>query len=370
LKRATFDLGYGLASLVVRVGRGSIGHQSKLPSTTRRSSSVLFRFAKLRFDIQFQNDFAPADFLGSRLRGGYGFGLLAQLCRRDYLLSCARQPQLCECDYLRLFRPRRDSSKVNPVGAPLGNQQNLPATFALDPPDARNRPYQAGERMLFDFVAIGPMCDYLPQSIKAFEEFGKVGLILDSLHRARFRLVAVNDVLDSGRSVYESEKLVSHLSLDISQAVSEATEPGNEILITFCTPTRIENQNARCKDRETGLAIFSDFYDLIYNTAHRVAGLWQLYGENWHGPVEFFRWRERLLKLSRQITTIQSDLKMMRLCGYSNMQEAPKPLDGFIGSMRFSGDFSPFMELLRIAEIVHIGSETTCGLGQFCIVET
>lgn len=325
----------------------------------------MFRFAKLQFDIQFQNDFAPADFLGSRLRGGYGFGLLAQLCRRDDPLSCAGQPQLCECDYLGLFRPRRDSSRVNPVGAPLGNQQNLPATFVLDPPDARNRPYREGERMLFNFIAIGPMCDYLAPSIKAFEEFGNVGFILDPLHRARFRIVAVHDALDAGRSAYESGKF---LSLHISQAVSEATGAGNEIVITFHTPTRIENQNARSKDRETGLAIFSDFYDLVYNTTHRVAGLWQIYGEAWPGPTEFFRWRERLLKLSRQITTLQSDLKMMRLCGYSNFQEAPKPLDGFVGSMRFSGDFSPFIELLRIAEIVHIGSETTCGLGQFRIV--
>lgn len=222
--------------------------------------------------------------------------------------------------------------------------------------------------MLFNFIAIGPMCDYLPQTIKAFEEFGKMGFILDPLHRARFRLVAVNNVLDSGRSAVQSGKLAPNLSRDISQAVSEDTEFGNEIVITFCTSTRIQNQNARSKDRETGLAIFSDFYDLIYNTAHRVAGLSQLYGEAWPGPAEFFRWRERLLKLSRQITTIQHDLKMMRLCGYSNLQEAPKPLDGFVGTMRFSGDFSPFIELLRIAEIVHIGSETTCGLGQFRIV--
>ena len=328
----------------------------------------MFRFAKLQFDIQFQNDFAPEGFLGSRLRGGYGFGLLAQLCRRDDPLSCADQPQLCECDYLSLFRPRRDSSKVNPVGAPLGNQQNLPATFVLDPPDARNRPYREGERMLFNFTAIGPMCDYLSQSIKAFEEFGNVGFILDPLHRARFRLLAVHDALNSGHSVYESGKLASNLSRDISQAVFEVTESGNEMVITFRTPARIENQNARSKDRETGLAIFSDFYDLVYNTAHRVAGLWQIYGEAWPGSAEFFRWRERLLKLSRQITTIQNDLKMIRLRGYSNLQEAPKPLDGFVGMMRFSGDFSPFMELLRIAEIVHIGSETTCGLGQFRIV--
>ena len=95
--------------------------------------SALFRFAKLQFEIQFRDDFGPADFLGSRLRGGYGFGLLAQLCRRDDPLSCAGQPQRCECDYLRLFRPTRETLSVKPFGAPLGNHLNLPATFVRGP---------------------------------------------------------------------------------------------------------------------------------------------------------------------------------------------------------------------------------------------
>jgi hypothetical protein len=268
-----------------------------------------------------------------------------------------------------LFRPSRESSSVQPIGAPLGNQENLPATFVLDPPDPRVRPYQAGERMLFELIGIGPMCDYLPHSIKAFEEFGKVGFILDPLRRAHFRLVNVRDVLSGNRQVYDSGQVFPIRSRDIVEAVSEATECANENDVTFRTPARIENRNAHRKDRETGLAVFNDFYDLVYNTAQRVAGLWQIYGDNWPGPAEFYRWRERLLKLSRQITTIHSDLKMVRLSGYSNLQEAPKRLDGFVGSMRFAGDFSPFIQLLRIGEIVHVGAETTCGLGQFRIVD-
>jgi hypothetical protein len=329
----------------------------------------LFRVAKLQIEIEFLDDNAPADFLGSRLRGGYGFGLLTQLCRRDELLSCATQPQLCECDYLRLFRPSRESLKVKPLGAPLGNQGNLPATFVLDPPDLRIRPYHTSERILFEIIGIGPMCDYLAQSIKAFEEFGKVGFILDPLRRAHFRLVTVRDVLGGNRLVYDSGQLLPIVSQDVAEAVSEAKAWANEIVITFRTPTRIENQHARRKDRETGLAVFNDFYDLVYNVAHRVAGLWQIYGHSWAGPAEFYRWRERLLKLSRQVATIHNDLKMVRLSGYSNMQEAPKRLDGFVGSMRFAGDFSPFIQLLRVGEIVHVGAETTCGLGQFRIVD-
>src|SRR5207249_11883407 len=129
------------------------------------------------------------------------------------------------------------------------------------------------------------------------------------------------------------------------------------------------NRNARRKNKETGLALFIDCYDLVYNLANRVAGLWQVHGDKWPGSAEFYRWRERLLKHSREITTVHCNLEMIRLRVYSNLQEAPKRLDGFVGSMRFTGDFSPLLQLLRIGEIVHVGAETTIGLGQYRIIK-
>jgi hypothetical protein len=179
----------------------------------------------------------------------------------------------------------------------------------------------------------------------------------------------VRDLLNYGRELYDSGRFLPAASRKIAAIVSETTAAVNDIAITFRTPTRIENRNARSKDNETGLAMFGDFYDLVYNLTNRVAGLWQLYGEQWPGPAEFYRWRERLLKGSREVTTVRRDLEMICLQGYSNLQEAPKRLDGFVGEMQFSGDFSPFLQLLRIGEIVHVGTETTCGLGQYRLIE-
>jgi len=227
----------------------------------------LFKFAKLEIEIQFQDDFAPAGFLGSRLRGGYGLGLLSQLCRRSDPLSCASSPEICECDYLRLFRPHRSNLKLKLVGAPLGNHQNLPAAFVLDHPAARENPYQSGERIKFCFIAIGPMCDFLEPSIKAFGSFGNTGFIVDSRHRARFAVVAVRDAFALGTPVYKAGDLAAKASRNILDAVFMTEQFKSEIDIRFSTPTRVENQNARRKDRETGLVIFSDFYDVVYRPA-------------------------------------------------------------------------------------------------------
>ena len=128
------------------------------------------------------------------------------------------------------------------------------------------------------------------------------------------------------------------------------------------------NQNARERDEASGISLFADFYDLVYNLTNRVGGLWQLYGDGWPGQAGFFRWREKLLRASRQVSTTHRDLQVERVEGYSNRQQASRPLRGFIGSMRFQGDISAFKELPGIGEIVHVGNQTAFGLGQYQIV--
>ena len=39
-----------------------------------------------------------------------------------------------------------------------------------------------------------------------------------------------------------------------------------------------------------------------------------------------------------------------------------------IGSMKFEGDFAPFVELLCIGEIVHVGQQSAFGLGRYTVV--
>nr|MBA3322880.1 CRISPR system precrRNA processing endoribonuclease RAMP protein Cas6 [Pyrinomonadaceae bacterium] len=48
--------------------------------------------------------------------------------------------------------------------------------------------------------------------------------------------------------------------------------------------------------------------------------------------------------------------------------EKDLPLTGFVGKMQFAGDFTPFLELLLIGEIIHLGQQTTNGLGRYSLL--
>jgi hypothetical protein len=327
----------------------------------------LFQFSMLQFEIELLDDHAPGDYWGSRLRGGFGDALLDQLCIRQDPLQCRRAPQSCECGYQQLFKPTREISTLKPTGAPLGSHNNLPAPFVINPPPVENRPYQQGRRLIFDFVALGPMCQHIKQVVQAFAAYGETGLMRGGARRARFALTEVRDLLGGGRSIFGMGRLRPVVMRNIAAVAAEigAREGGTQLQMEFITQVMIDNQKAQKRDHQTGLKVFADFFDVIYNLTARVAGLWQLYGEGWPGQAEYYRWRERLLKASRQITILQNSLEMIYLTGYSNRKEAPTPLHGFVGTMKFSGDFTPFLNLLAIGEVIHIGNQTTYGLGRY-----
>lgn len=330
----------------------------------------MFRVAKLRFEIELLDDRAPRGYWGSRLRGGFGETLRTQLCSKDDPLQCRAGTQPCECSYSSFFEPTREKDGQALQGKPLGNQDNLPASFVISPPDSSMLFSRKGDRFSFDFVAIGKMCESMAEVVRAFEAYGEIGLVRSASSRAHFRVHDVFDLLAGGRSIYWQGHVEKPIAKSAAAVTADllAQTPAEALQVIFRTPVRLKNEKAKLIDPETGLTVFSDFWDFVYNLANRVAGLWQLYGENWLGQAEFYRWRDRLLRAARKIETVESDLKIIYLRGYSNRQEKPKRLDGFVGSMKFEGNLTPFRELLAIGEIVHIGGETSAGLGHYRLV--
>ncbi len=100
----------------------------------------------------------------------------------------------------------------------------------------------------------------------------------------------------------------------------------------------------------------------------RIAAVWQLYGHAWIGQAEFYRWRNRLLQASKEIITKDVELRRQSHVHFAGDQRKLIELDGFVGAMHLCGDFTPFMELLLLGEILHVGESTTKGFGQYKVI--
>lgn len=320
----------------------------------------MFFISQLQLRILLLDDHAPAGYWGSRLRGGYGHVLKEYLCNHKDLETCLGCERFADrsCEYPRLFEPIRTPEESHLADHPLKNQTNLPRPFVIDLPRLITMESIARKRLRFGFTLIGPLSDRIEYPVTAFSLFGQNGIDVKGKPPARFLLEDVRDRLGGMRSIFRSGEIGGAVCREITEVIREEVEEEMppEITIRFFTPVRVEQ------------GPFPDFYALVYQLCLRIGGLWQLYGMGWPGQKGYFQWREGLLKASREVRLVESDLRDYTVGRYSHRQQKKLPLYGFTGTMKFAGNLNPFKELLRIGEIVHVGQQTAFGLGRYRIL--
>jgi hypothetical protein len=315
----------------------------------------MIEVSKSRFEIELLDAHCPQGFWGSRLRGIYGHFLKQTRCLQSPTNLC----QVCQfpasCPYTALF----ELTPLSPKGRPF------PPPYLFIPPpvvgSAQER-YGSGTTLSFDLITIGPHCRDITSAVEAFR-YG----IIES--QARFALRSVGDVLDPTRQLDLSAKHHTVSSRNLLELITPTLwTPDQQLLtVTFLTNTRVENRHSRIKDARTGLTIFSDFYDLVYNIMLRFGGLWEVYGVGWPGRNEFKAGLDFHLQAARRVELMELSLEVNQLLRRSSRKRAPLPIDGFTGQMVFAGNTTLFAHLLRIGELFGVGNHTNIGLGRYSL---
>ena len=127
-------------------------------------------------------------------------------------------------------------------------------------------------------------------------------------------------------------------------------------LLRFLTPTRI---------RIDGDAQFSLSFDLLIRSLLRRLSL--LAAVHGRGPLDLdYR---GLIERAAQVRVRQSRLRWWDFERYSNRQRCKMKLGGFVGEIEYEGEaIIEFLPLIAAGEILHVGSNTTFGLGLYEIV--
>ena len=73
---------------------------------------------------------------------------------------------------------------------------------------------------------------------------------------------------------------------------------------------------------------------------------------------------ERLQLIAAEIKTTKEDLRLEQLNRYSNRLREKMDFSGLLGELEFEGDLTPFVPWLFAAQILHIGRNTTFGMGR------
>lgn len=289
------------------------------------------------FFCRFETDALLPAFKGSTIRGGLGHALKRTVCalRRQECKSCLLS---VTCAYALLFETG------------TGHAVRRPHPYVLVPPDTEQRSWQAGASFSFAISLFGKANEYLPHLVYGIGEMGRAGLgkgasITDG---GRFLL---DSVRQGDAVIFEGETLKPAVNL-VEPSFAASQPPISRIILTCLTPLRIKSGN----HFQDGLP----FHLLVRAVLRRISSLEAVYG-NGEPSLDY----RGLAARAAGVRTVAANCQWQEIERYSNRQKAAMLMGGILGEVVYEGEnLAEFLPLLRYCEAVHLGKQTSFGLGR------
>lgn len=295
---------------------------------------------------------APAvlpPFKGSLLRGAFGHALRRLSCAFGPAQACPDCALRRTCVYPRIFETRiEDDPPPFLRGLPTS-----PRPYIFEPA-TDERTFAPGDPLPFDLLLLGQAADLQAYALLAVERMARNGLGRD---RIPFVLDDAKAATPTGgwKTVYAEGRISPTLATIQPLHPSDAPLTGDRAVLRFLTPTRLMVRGRLQEE--------PDFRPLVFAALRRALEL------SWfHHPGAPLDWHFRpLLDQASGIRVIAKTLRWHHWERYSNRQGRKIEMGGFVGMMRLEGDLQPFTQLLRLAEVLHVGKGTTFGLGRVAL---
>lgn len=299
------------------------------------------------FTCRFNEPAMLPDYKGSTFRGAFGLALKKVVCalKKQECDECVLKHR---CLYTRVFE--------TPLAleTPEGLRGNAPPhPFVLQPPETGKQAFSAGEQLDCNLVLLGAVNESLPYFIYAFEQIGKIGLgkKVDG-RRAGFELQAVRT---GDRVIYSNEdQTIQTHGAALILSVSEEAHGMDALMrakVTLATPLRLKFDNRFNADLP--------FHVLARALIRRVSSLFICYVGT--EPALDYK---GLLGRAEAVKTVESRLRWHNWDRYSNRQQQKMPLGGMMGEVIYEGKLGEFLPLMDFGSKVHVGKNTSFGLGK------
>ena len=303
-------------------------------------------FGTYRFHCRFESDAVLPHYKGSTFRGVFGIALKQ--------VVCALKGQACEtcllrqnCVYTLVFETK--ISRAVPAGVRLSAP---PHPFVIEPPLTSKQNFQKGAAFDFDLLLFGEVNRLLPYFIYAFDRMGRIGIGRRvNSRRGRFFLKTVHN---NGQCIYAGADQILK-EVPVGELLPPAAPPGalekRRLSVELRTPLRLKYQNR--------LSAVLPFHILVRAALRRITSLFACYG-NGEPDLDF----AGLVQRARQVQTADANLRWFDWRRYSSRQDQKMLMGGMVGSITYEGILNEFLPVIDLAARVHLGKQTSFGLGQ------
>ncbi len=318
-----------------------------------------FTTTHLWFTVRATTPLVLDEYSGGLLRGSFFHAIWSRFCANMSAPSCAACPLNQSCPVSTLVAPLREDQ---PGG------QDIPRPYVMIPPLEGARRYQPGEHFSFGLTLIGSIVELLPYILLSIPhlETGGVGQRLseNSGQRGRFQIELVESYhpfTGQRQTLYQHGDLrvqASVITVQPQDSLARAACLNKEQLtFQFVTPLRLVYREH--------LVATASFTPLVQRLLERYLAL-----ERHYGSQEISIAREDKIAWLQQADRIQCSSDQTRwqeLQSHSSRQKRTTPIGGLLGSATFVGNLEPFLDLLVIGELIHVGKDIVKGNGCYKI---
>lgn len=306
------------------------------------------RYGKYEFICRFVDEAHLPPFKGSTVRGLLGHALRRVVCalKRQECADCLLRH---DCLYARMFGlpPPKDKAAANASAEPH--------PFVLEPPLEEKTVYHPGDTIAIGLILFGEINRKLPYFVYAFDEMGRIGMgkrIKGAAAKFTLDKVVWNDkpIYQIGSEDIGLPEELPDLSLEMDASNAEV----DLLTVDLPSPLRFK-AGGRFGTRLS-------FEQLTRLSLRRAAALLSAFGEG-EPRLDY----SGLVSRASGVQAISENLAWVDWEHYSNRQRRRIPTGGLIGSVDYAGDLGPFMPLMVFGSKVHLGKNTSHGLGKVVI---
>ncbi len=307
-------------------------------------SQLQLPVARLRFVFTAITPLFLPEYTGSTFRGSFGTAFKKICCAAPQRPACPGCPFLGDCAYAYIFEtPQTGQSALQAT--------NLPHPFVFEPPLSQERStIEAGEQLQCGMVLVGRAIEHLFHFVLVWHEMGRQGI---GKQRGRFTLDAVYN--ERNECIYQTTTGILKNNLWVRQPLDfvDDTAPSG-CTLEIHTPLRITEMGKLCRD-----VSFSLFWRNLLRRASLLASV--------HTPQTWELDYTAIISESEKISVTRRNLRWWDWERYSNRQQRRMQLGGMVGKMKLTGDLALFWPLLCFGQYIHVGKNTTFGMGNYTL---
>lgn len=302
-----------------------------------------FQVSRYKFDLILTEDLVLPPYKGFAFRGTMGH-VLHELACTIHGEECRLCPFCQTCAYGYLFETVPDGTVRD-----ARKFSSYPRPYVMNPPLEHKQNFHRYDRLSFEMVLIGRGHEFLSHIVATFDEIGRRGMRDET---GRFLIDRVTAISAQGE---ETDAWRSGIFTGKHQNITwEDLETGalvDTIRLDFMTPLLIE-----CK----GVAISTaPVFNLLVESLHRRAAL--LHDFHGSGTFEY----AQLPGGTSDVIIASDEMKWRSMARITNRQDKKLKIGGLVGSVTYKGNIGPYVQLLRLGELIGVGKSTVFGFGGY-----